>query len=51
MKPVNKPQQPKKPYTAPRLTHYGAIRELTKSGSGTKIEDVAPGQAQPNKRP
>ena len=39
-----------RPYHAPRLVEYGAIRELTASGSGTQQEKGGSGQ-NPSKRP
>jgi len=29
------PQQPRKPYTSPKLVHYGNIREITRNTGGT----------------
>jgi hypothetical protein len=41
-------QQPKKPYTPPRLVRHGDMRALTRSGAGTTIE--GPGKS-PVKKP
>lgn len=44
-------QQPKKPYAAPKLTTYGDLRALTRSGTGSAQEPTNQGQGSPQKYP
>jgi len=32
---TEQPQRPRKPYTEPKLMHYGNIREITRATGGT----------------
>jgi hypothetical protein len=41
------PPTPKKPYTAPRLTTHGKLKDIVQGGGGTKNE---PGGGNPNTR-
>ena len=36
------PPARKRPYTRPRLTEYGSVAKLTRTGSGTIIEGTSP---------
>ena len=37
------PAEPKLPYSAPRLSRYGKVTDLTQSGSGTSSENASSG--------
>lgn len=37
----------KRPYSAPRLTEYGSVAALTRTGSGTKLEGSSPNKKMP----
>ena len=46
--------KPKRPYAPPQLTHYGALRTLTQTGTGTNTENGTAGNCRPpntTKRP
>lgn len=33
---------PRRPYRTPKLTEYGSVAKLTRTGSGTKLEGSSP---------
>lgn len=44
------PQSKARPYHPPRVVVYGAVREITSSGTGSKTENNK-GNGQPMRRP
>jgi hypothetical protein len=41
------PQAGKRPYAAPRLTEYGSVAALTRTGTGTVLEGSSPNKKMP----
>lgn len=37
----------KRPYSTPRLTEYGSVAALTRTGSGTALEGSSPNKKMP----